>query len=175
MSAELWQLARDFAIVSVVSFGGMMSGLPEIQRRMVDANGWMTERTFVDLYGLGYAMPGPNVMVATVVGFYVAGVAGALVATLAIGVPSALIALGVARVWHRFREARLRRVMERGLLAVTVGLTFAGGYLLMRGAAASWVAYALTIVTMAIVMRMPRLHPLWLIAAGGAIGLMGWV
>mgnify|MGYP002136247970 CR=1 FL=1 len=59
-------------------------------------------------------------------------------------------------IWEVIREARLRRVIERGLLAVTVGLTFAGGYLLMRGAAANWVAYALTIATMAIVMRMTR-------------------
>lgn len=170
----LLQLALDFSVISLLSVGGMTAGLPELERRLVVVDGFMSGRTFVELYGLGYAMPGPNVMVATLLGFHVGGVAGALVATVAIALPSAVFASGVARLWHRFRDARWRRVTERGLLAMTVGLTFAGGYLVTRSAAqAHWTSYLVTLATLVLVLRFPKLNPLWLIAAGAALGLAG--
>ena len=150
----------------------MISGLPEIQRRVVDVHHWMDARTFADLYAIGYAMPGPNVLVATLVGYHVAGPLGALVATVTITLPSALLAVGLANVWDRFREARWRRAVQLGLLPVTVGLVSAGGYVITRAAAHDVLTYALAGGTL-LVALFTRLHPLWMVVIGAVLGVTG--
>ncbi len=165
------QLGLEFSLLSVLSFGGMSSAIPEIQR-VIDLHQWMDAHTFADLYGLGYAMPGPNVLVVSLVGFHVAGALGAAVATLGMSAPSALLAMLVVSIWDRFREARWRRVIQAGLFPVTVGLALAGGYLITIAAAHSWAGYALTLATVFVVMK-TRISPLWLIALGALLGVSG--
>jgi len=174
MDTSLVTLALDFLALSLVAFGGMVGVLPEIQRRVIDVHGWMDPRTFADLYGLGYAIPGPNVVVATLVGFHVAGVAGAVVATVCMMVPSILLAWGVSDVWHRFRDQRWRKVVQLSLLPVTVGLTLAASYLIINAAAHDWRGYVLVAGTVAVVM-LTRVHPLWTIAIGAVLGWIGLV
>ena len=170
----LLALLLDFSLLSLLAFGGMTAVLPELQRRVIDSRGWVDERTFTELYSMGYAMPGPNVLVGTLIGFHLAGPTGALVATFALVLPAATLTFFIAKVWHDFRESFWRRAIQRGLLPITVGLTLAGGYLVARGANETWAAYALTIATIGVVMR-TGIHPLWMIAIGGGLGWMGWV
>ncbi len=171
---SLLSLMFEFGVLSLLAFGGMTSVLPEMQRRLIDANGWLDARTFTELYSLGYALPGPNVLVGTIIGFHLAGVAGALVATIALSLPASLFTLFFMRIWHDFRESHWRRAVQRGLLPVTVGLTFAGGYLVIRGSGDNWQSYALAAATIALVLR-TSMHPLWMIAIGGALGWFGLV
>jgi chromate transporter len=65
-------------------------------------------------------------------------------------------------------------VVEDGLVPVTVGLMLAGGYLITLAADRSIVAFAVTAATAAVVLA-TRIHPLWLLGAGGLLGLTGWV
>ena len=74
----------------------------------------------------------------------------------------------------RFRGARWRNVVEDGLVPVTVGLMLAGGYLITLAADHSALAFVITAATAAIALA-TRIHPLWLLAAGGLLGLAGWV
>jgi chromate transporter len=170
--ASLIDLAVEFSILSVLSFGGMTSALTEIQRVVVEHHQWMDARTFADLYGLGYAMPGPNVLVVSLIGYHVAGIAGALVATLAMAGPSALLAMLVVSVWDRFQGARWRRVTQAGLFPVIVGLALSGGCLITVAAAHGPTAYLLTALTAVMVLK-TRVSPLWLIALGAILGLSG--
>jgi chromate transporter len=170
--ASLIDLFVEFSILSVFSFGGMTSALTEIQRVVVEHHHWMDARTFADLYGLGYAMPGPNVLVVSLIGFHVAGVLGALVATVAMSAPSALLAMAVVTVWDRFQGARWRRIIQAGLFPVVVGLALSSGCLITVAAAHGPTAYLLTAVTTLIVMK-TNMSPLWLITLGAALGLSG--
>ena len=173
---QILALLTNFGVLSLLAFGGMVAALPDIQRRAVDVHHWMDERTFAELYGLGYAMPGPNVLVATLVGYQIQGAWGAFVATTAMLLPSMVLAFFVSKVWHRFREAQWRRDVQAGLLSIVVGLTLAGGFLIARAAAGSheFAAYGLTLATIAITMR-TNFHPLWMIAFGAGLGLAGIV
>jgi chromate transporter len=88
--------------------------------------------------------------------------------------PSSLLTYWVAHASDRFREAPLRIAIQRGLLPVTVGLIIASGYVLMRTTDHDVVAYALTLVTAAVVTT-TRVHPLWLLGIGAIAGVFGWV
>jgi chromate transporter len=170
----LAQLAIDFSILSLLAVGGAVTVLPEMHRSVVEVHGWMSGEQFADLFALAQASPGPNILVVSLIGWKVAGLAGALVATAAVCGPSCLLTFAVAQIWQRFRHAPWRRAVEAGLVPVTVGLMLSGGYLITRSADHSIVAFAITAVTAAVVLT-TRIHPLWPFVAAGLLGLAGWV
>ena len=98
-------LAVQFAIMSLLALGGANAVVPEIHRQAVDLRGWMTERQFADLFAISQAAPGPNVMIVTLIGYHVAGLWGAVVTTLAMCGPTAVLAAYLSRTWDRFRHS----------------------------------------------------------------------
>ena len=174
MSEVLVELAVDFSLLSVFAVGGVITVLPELHRSVVEVHGWMTSAEFARLFALAQASPGPNILVVSLIGWKVAGLAGAAVATAAVCAPSSILTYGVSQIWQRFRDARWRKTVEEGLVPVTVGLMLAGGYLITRAADQNAMGFVITAVTAGAVLG-TRIHPLWLLAAGGLIGLAGWV
>jgi len=172
--SALGQLALDFAVLSLLAVGGAISVLPEMHRSVVEIHGWMSATQFAELFALAQAAPGPNVLVVSLIGWQVAGLAGALVATAAMCVPSCVLTFAVAGMWRRFRDAPWRSAIQLGLAPVTVGLTLASAYLITRSADHSVMAFVITGLTALAVMT-TRIHPLWLIGAAGLMGIAGLV
>jgi hypothetical protein len=69
---------------------------------------WLTDRQFSELFAMAQAAPGPNVMFVALLGHFIAGAPGAMVAIVAMCGPTCFLAYGVSRVFERFREARWR-------------------------------------------------------------------
>ena len=162
-------LAVVFAPLSLLSIGGGAALLAEIEHQSVAVYGWTTQREFADLFAISRATPGPGTMLSTLIGWKVAGVPGALTATVALYLPSSLLVYGAARLWGRWRGSVWHTAVERGLAPIAAGLILSGGIAVMRvspGGAAVWAA---AIVSTALILRWPGLHPLLLFAAGGAL------
>jgi chromate transporter len=174
MNGALAQLAIDFSLLSLITVGGVITVLPEMHRNVVEVHGWMSGAEFAQLFALAQASPGPNILVVSLIGWKVAGLAGAVVATGAVCAPSSILTYIVSSIWQRFRGSRWRDLIEDGLVPVTVGLMLAGGYLITLAADHSLLAFVITAVSAGAVLA-TRIHPLWLLAAGGALGLAGWV
>jgi len=174
MSDALAQLAIDFSLLSLITVGGVITVLPEMHRNVVEVHGWMSGAEFAQLFALAQAAPGPNILVVSLIGWKVAGLAGAVVATGAVCAPSSVLTYAVSKVWQRFRGARWRDVVEDGLVPLTVGLMLAGGYLITLAADHTWLAFLVTAATAGLVLT-TRIHPLWLLGAGGLLGFTGWV
>lgn len=170
-SRSLAEIGIYFTLLSLVAIGGGNALIPDMHRQLVDVNGWMTSQEFASLVALAQAAPGPNILIVSLLGWKVGGIAGALVATGGMCLPSTLLTYAFTRVWDRFRAAHWRAAVQAGLAAVTVGLILASGYVLARAADHNWVGYAITVATVFAVMK-TRLHPLWLLAAAGLIGLV---
>jgi chromate transporter len=162
-------LASIFGQLSVLAVGGVAPVLPEMQRQLVDVHHFMDRTEFAALFALAQAAPGPNMMVSTLIGWRVAGPAGALVATGALIGPSSLLTYATARAWHRFREHPWRRLIQGGLTPVTVGLVAAGAALLAAATTTGLATGLITLATVAVVLR-TRLHPLWMLALGALLG-----
>jgi chromate transporter len=167
-------LAVQFAVMALLALGGANAVVPEMHRQAVELRGWMGEREFTDMFAIAQAAPGPNVMLVTLIGYHVAGVAGALVTTLAMCGPTAVLAHFLGRVWDRFKGAPWRMAVQSGLVPISVGLVGASAIVLTRAADHSWVAVVITVTTAATV-YWTRLSPLWLIGIAGLIGLIGLV
>src|SRR5690348_8658999 len=176
MSADvqvLAEIAARFAALSLVAIGGINAILPEIHRVVVDLEGWMTSAQFADLFAIAQLAPGPNAMVVALVGWKVAGVTGALVATIAACGPSSL-ACYIA--WHwadRLRESPTRALVQRALAPLAIGLILASGYTLARGADRSPGAFALTLLAAA-TLAWTRVNPVWVLLVAGVAGLAGF-
>jgi chromate transporter len=173
-AALLGTLAWRFFLLSFLAIGGVNATVPEIHRQVVEVERWMTNGEFAALFAIANAAPGPNLLIVTLIGWHVAGVIGALVATTALAAPTSVLVYGVFHLWNRFRHAPWRRPVQNGLSAVTVGLIAASAFLLARAADTGWVALAITVAT-ACVSYLTRLNPLWFFAIAAATGAAGFV
>jgi chromate transporter len=167
-------LAVQFAIMSLLALGGANAVVPEMHRQAVEFRSWMTDREFADMFAISQAAPGPNVMLVTLIGYHVAGVAGAFVTTLAMCGPTAVLAHFLGRAWDRFKGASWRVAVQRGVTPISVGLVGASAIVLTRAADRSWLAVAITVAT-ALTAYWTRWNPLWLIGLGGLAGLSGLI
>lgn len=168
----LSDMAGMFAQLSLVAFGGGNTILPEMERQVVDGHHWMSAQEFTQLFALAQAAPGPNLMIIVLVGWHVAGPAGALVAAGAGYGPSSVLAALVARAWERVRGRPWRAIVERGLAPLTVGLVASSAVLIGRANLGSWGQAAILAISAGLAWR-TRLHPLWLLGGGALLGLTG--
>ena len=168
----LLSLAGYFALMSLFAIGGANSAVPEMQRIAVEVEGWITARQFTDIFAIAQVTPGPNVIIVALIGYQVAGLIGALVATIAMCGPPCFLAFYVGEVWERFREAPWRIAIQAGLLPISIGLIAASAFVVASAAAPNFAAVAVTLVT-AVVTYTTRLNPLWIFAAAGLLGLAG--
>ena len=72
--SRLPEIIGNFALLSLLAFGGANAVMPEMHRLAVDRHGWMTDADFADLFALAQAAPGPNAMIVTLIGLRAAGI-----------------------------------------------------------------------------------------------------
>ena len=172
--ASIPALVLQFAMLSVLAFGGANSVVPEMHRQAVEAHHWMSDKQFAALFAIAQAAPGPNFMIATLVGWKAAGVVGALAATVAMAAPSCLLAYWVAKIWDRYEAALWRIALAAGLAPVTVGFVASSAWLLTRATDSDTRLASVTLAT-GLAAYATKLNPIWLLGAGGALGLAGIV
>jgi chromate transporter len=165
----LLQIAFYFAVLSVVSVGGIPSVMPEMQRLVVDVQGWMSAAEYTQIFAIAQAAPGPNVLVTALIGWKVAGVPGGLVALGAFCAPAAILAYSIGGLWDRMRDAPWRKAFQRALVPITVGFVVSGGYVLATPHGVHWTS-ALIAGASAAVLYGSKLNPLWILAGGGVLG-----
>ncbi len=171
MSGTLLQLFGLFASLSLLAVGGGNGIIPAMQRAAVEQHHWMTAQQFLDAFAVSRAAPGPGSLVVVLVGQRAAGLPGALVAALGMYAPACLAVYAAARVWRRYEAAPWRRLAERALAPVSVGMIYASGLVLARasdGSALGWI----TTAAAAVILSLTRVNPLWVMLAGGALWLV---
>jgi len=172
--SPLLTLAGYFALLSLFAVGGANAAIPEMHRIAVEAMHWMSDRQFADMFAIAQVSPGPNVVIVTLIGYHVAGFAGAGVATVAMCGPTCVLAYLVARTWDRFKDAHWRIAIQAGLVPVSLGLIAASAFVLARSADHNVYAGIITAVT-AVAAFATRINPLWIFLGGGILGLTGWL
>ncbi len=170
----LLTLVATFGLMSLFAVGGANSAVPEMHRVAVEVHHWLTDKQFADVFAISQLSPGPNVLIVTLIGYAVAGLGGALVATLAMCLPTALLAYGVSRFLGRSSHARWPAIVQAALVPLSIGLMAASGLVLGLASDRTWVA-ALVTVGAAVLASLTRLNPLWLLAAGGFLGFVGLI
>jgi chromate transporter len=165
-------LVGHIALLAIISFGGVPGVLPDLRDFVVGAHGWLTDREFANCFAVVQAIPGPNmILMMSFIGWKVGGLPIAIASALVTFVPPCALAYAAFGFWDRFRDAAWQQRVRRGLTPVTIGLVVAGGFV-MAGTGSGWASLAMTGAAVALMLA-TRINPLWLVAAGGALGGLG--
>ena len=170
----IWLLIATFGLMSLFAVGGANAAIPEMHRIAVDVHHWMSDRQFADIYAISQLSPGPNVLIVTLIGYAVAGFGGAIVATLAMCVPTAALAYYVSRLLRRQTASRWPSIIQAALVPLSIGLMAASALIVAQAADTNWAAVILTLAVAALAFS-TRLNPLWLLLAGGLLGFVGLI
>jgi chromate transporter len=175
---DLPSLFLHFLTLSLLSIGGAITTVPEMHRFLVDKMGWLTDSEFTASIALAQAAPGPNILFVAVLGYNVAGLQGALAAMAGIMLPSTVLTLTATRWARANRDHAAVRAFSAGMMPLTLGLIIATGWLLalpfLREDAHRWGTLALIAATVLLTLK-TRLGLVWMVAAGGVLGALGFV
>jgi len=167
----LGQLFLLTAGAGAALFGGGYMLVALLEPFVVESYGWLTPDQFLDGIALTQAVPGPIVTLVAFVGYGVAGVPGALVATFGIYLPSFAAVLLVAPHLERWRRVESFRWALKGVNAVVAGAILGVGLALLRpGLPDRWAA-VLFLVALWGMIRL-RLPAVWVVAGGLGAGLL---
>ena len=170
LSGMFWH----YLLLAALAVGGLGSVIPDIQRYVVEQNGWFTARQFGEIYALSQVIPGPNVLIVTMLGWLVSGWQGALVVTIALFIPGSMICTMVISAGAHNPEARVAVTVRRALAPVVIGLSMSTAWIMFSTVTGDWRAALVTLLSVVLVLR-TRLNPLWLIGMGAAVGMLGVV
>jgi len=169
MKASPWALFMLFGQLSLLSFGGGNSVLPEMQRQIVSVHHWLTAQEFSALFALAQAAPGPNLMIVVLLGWHLGGLPGALVSTLAMFGPSGALVMFALGQWKRHHHRPWHAHLRKAILPVTVGLLAATAGVIGSAVAVSPGAIAITVIAF-VVLALRKASPLLVLAGGACLG-----
>ena len=122
------KLFLSFFQIWLFSFGGGYAAMPLIQNQVVDLHHWLTMQEFADIITISQMTPGPiAINSATFVGIHIAGLLGAVVATLGCIAPSCIIVLLIAHFYYKYRDLTAIRGILQGLRPAVVALIASAG------------------------------------------------
>jgi chromate transporter len=168
--ATLDRLFLVFLKIGAVLYGGGYVILAFLQNDLVERLGWLTQQQLIDAVSVGQVTPGPLFTTATFIGYVLEGVPGALVATLAIFLPSFFFVAITHRYIERMRSSPWFSGLLDGVNAAAVGLM--GGVTIELAREAIVDARTVVVAVVALVLLVAtRVNSAWLILAGGAMGI----
>ncbi len=164
------QILLTFSVLSLVAIGGANAVLPEMHRQLVELRGWLDDATFSQLYALAQAAPGPNILVASVMGWRIGGAGGMAAATFGMLVPAAILAWFMAGLMHRLRGAAWLKPAQGGLVPVAIGLILAAGITMAEASHSHGVMSLVVAAVSTVFVWRTNYSPLWVLAGGGMLG-----
>lgn len=192
-TADWLAFFSHFLSLSLLAVGGAIITAPDMHRFLVNEKQWLTDQQFSSSIALAQSAPGPNVLFVGLVGWNVGLNAGAglgggwfsialsamgmVLSLLGIMLPSSILTYTTTRWAHKHRDRLPVRAFKQGMAPVVIALLMSTGWLLTAShnqIARDWPLWLLTLASLLIVWR-TRIHLLWLIGAGAAIGALGWI
>lgn len=174
-----FHLLYVFFKIGLLGFGGGYAMLSLIQFEVVDHFNWMTITEFSDMLAISQMTPGPvSINTATYVGYSVAGVPGAIVATVSLCLPSVFLMYLVIRFLFKNKDNRYVQYIMSGLRPVLGGLILAAALMLMNKENFSdfgWGEHNLSVIIFVVsfvALHFFKVNPMWLIAGSALLGVL---
>jgi chromate transporter len=152
-AGSLGTLALFFAKASAHTFGSGLVVVPFLHQGLVTDHHWLTERQLTDAVALGLISPGPVVIMGTFAGYLVAGVAGAVVATVALFTPTYLFVVVPGRLFRRFERHPRLQGFVKGATAAAAGAIAGAAIVIGRQTIDGGLSAAIGIVALALLLQ----------------------
>jgi chromate transporter len=167
----LLQLEGVFFRIGILVFGNGFTMIPLIQQQVVNVYHWLNLDQFTAGIALGQITPGPVVITATFVGYKVAGILGALAATIGIFAPCFILVTLVMPIYKKIKENPWVKAIFKGIVASFIGLMLVVVVGMGRHSLSDYTTAALSVATLA-VLRFTKIDVLWVVLGGTAIYLL---
>ena len=163
--AMFWQLFYTYLKIGTFTLGGGYAMLPLIQREIVDRQGWIDEKEFLNMIALAQAAPGLiAVNSAIFIGWRIDGWRGVAGAVLGAVLPSFVIILAIAMVFSEWKELPAVEAAFKGIRPAVVALIAAPLFKMAKSAKISWLTALIPIVA-ALLIWVLHVNPVWVILA----------
>ncbi len=166
----LWPLFLFFLKVGSVLFGSGYLLLAFLRADLVDRWQWLTESQLLDAIAVGQITPGPLFTTATFIGYLLAGMPGAAVATVGIFLPAFFFVAISGPLVPKLRRWPATADFLDGVNAAALALMAVVTWQLGRVAICDWLTAGLALASAVLLFRF-RLNPTWLVAGGALVGL----
>ncbi len=170
-TGTLIALGLFFAKAGAFIFGSGLAIVPFLREGVVHQHHWLDQRQFLDAVAIGLLTPGPVVISATFIGYLVGGLAGALVATVAIFAPIYLGVVVPGRWFVRHRDHPQVAAFVKGATAAAAGAIAGATVILTRQAVTDWPTAAIALAALGVLWRFKAPEPL-VVVAGALAGLL---
>ena len=180
----LLQLFWSFFQIGLFSFGGGYASMPLIQNQVVTIRGWLTLTELADMITISQMTPGPiAINSATFVGTRLAGLPGAIVATLGCVIPSSMVVLTLAFLYYKYKNISYMQGVLYGLRPVVVALIanagvsilvmalFRSGTVTLEAANFDWLALLIVAGCLVALMKFKK-DPILVMFGAGIVGLV---
>lgn len=165
------QILSTFSGISLTLFGGGYVVIPALHELFVENLKWLTSAEFADGIAIGQITPGPIFITAAFIGYKVAGVSGALLATLAIFTPPAALTVLLSRFVEALNHSSVVKAAMKGIRAAVIGMIFASAITIGQTITLSVAAAAIFVVTFFISFKY-TISPIYLILGAGVAGFI---
>ena len=170
--ASLGTMAGFFAKASAFTFGSGLAVVPFLHQGLVTDHHWLTEHQFTDAVAMGLISPGPVVIMGTFAGYLVAGVLGAVIATVAIFTPTYLFVVVPGRLFRRFEKHPRVQGFVKGATAAAAGAIAGAAIVIGRQTIHGWLAALIGLFALAaLLQKRLKIPEPALVAAAAATGL----
>ncbi|MGI9543200.1 MAG: chromate efflux transporter [Cyclobacteriaceae bacterium] len=170
----LWSLGMVFSKVSLTLFGGGYVMVPILQNLVVEQLSWLTTQQFVDAIALGQLTPGPILISAAFVGYKLQGFLGALIATIAIFFPSALLTVFVSHYYQGFKDNPRVKAIFTGIRPAVVGMIASAALLIGNSVSYEWWSVLIGVAALVLLAKY-RINAIYLILGSLVLGLLIYI
>jgi chromate transporter len=157
--------------VNLFTIGGGYVMLPLLHGCFVDQFHWLSNREFLDAVAIGQITPGPLTIMNAFIGYKVAGLTGALTATVGSYLPSLVVVTSVTKYYLRFKDSRVVAAVFRGIKPALVGMLTAVAFTLGKTSLAGPLPALIGAVAFAL-MTFTKVDPTLVILVAGALGAL---
>jgi chromate transporter len=165
------QIVTTFWNIGAFAFGGGFTTIPLIQHQVVDSLHWLSVPQFIDGIAMGQITPGPVFITATFIGYRVAGILGAIFATLAIFTPSLALMIGLSGIHAKLKNLKIVKVIVKGFLAGFIGLLVAVTLQFAFKSLVSWQAWLIFALSLFWLMYLKK-DAVWVIIGTVVLSLL---
>ena len=165
------KLFSTLSLVSVTLFGGGYVFIPMLQELVVTNLGWLTEKEFIDGIAMGQITPGPIMISATFIGYKVAGIPGAIVATIAMFLPPGILIIICSRFIDYFKNSSFLKAVFKGIHPVVIGMIFAACFIIIQSMPHEWLQLIIFVLSFILTFRL-KVDLLIIIPVAGLAGIL---
>ena len=169
--SRLFEIYYTFFKLGTISFGGGYAAICLIENEVVEIKGWIDREKIIDIFAVAGMLPGAmGINSSALVGYYVAGIPGALAAALGNLTPSLIIVLTLSMLFAKFSSNSYIQAAFKGIRPAIIALIAYAAYKIGKTALKDSICIVIMVMSFCGIMFL-NLHPIILIISGAIAGV----